>query len=82
VTTLHPGLAAHAARRHPDEEIIMIKEGALDVTINGATTRAGTGSVIFFASNDEHGLKNADDSPATYYVIRVFSAATPKPATL
>jgi quercetin dioxygenase-like cupin family protein len=82
VTTLNPGLAAHAPHRHPDEEIIMIKEGTLDVTINGATTRAGTGSVIFFASNDEHGLKNAGDSPATYYVIRVVSAATPKPATL
>lgn len=82
VTTLNPGLAAHAPHRHPDEEFIMIKEGTLDVTINGSTTRAGTGSVIFFASNDEHGLKNAGDSPATYYVIRVASAATPKPATL
>lgn len=82
VTTLNPGLAAHAPHRHPDEEIIMIKEGTLEVTINGATTRTGTGSVIFLASNDEHGLRNVGDSPATYYVIRVASAATPTPATL
>lgn len=82
VTTLNAHTAAHAAHRHPVEEVVMIKEGALDVTINGVTQRAGTGSVLFFASNDEHGMKNAGDQPATYYVIRVDSEATPKPAAL
>lgn len=80
VTTLQAGVAAHAAHRHPDEEIILVKEGALDVTINGMTTRAGAGSICFYGSNDEHGMKNAGDTMATYYVIRIVTDITPKPA--
>lgn len=79
ITTLQAGVAAHAAHRHPDEEIILVKEGVLDVTINGVTTRAGAGAVLFYGSNDEHGMRNAGGTPASYYVIRVITAATPKP---
>jgi quercetin dioxygenase-like cupin family protein len=78
ITTLQAGVAAHAAHRHPDEEIILVKEGTLDVTINGVTTRAGAGSIFFYGSNDEHGMRNAGDTTATYYVIRVVTDITPK----
>ena len=57
-----------------------MKEGTVDVTINGHTQQAGPGSIVFFGSNDEHGLKNAGATAATYYVVRVVTAATPKPA--
>lgn len=80
VTTVKPGEMPHAAHRHPDEEIILVKEGTLDVTINGTTTRAGAGSVFFYGSNDEHGMRNVGETPATYYVIRVVTDITPKPA--
>jgi quercetin dioxygenase-like cupin family protein len=79
VTTLQAGVAAHAAHRHPDEEIILVKEGVLDVTINGVTTRAGAGSILFYGSNDEHGIRNAGDTTASYYVIRVVTAPTLTP---
>jgi len=77
VTSLRPGMASHAPHRHPDEEIILVKEGTIEATINGRAQRAGTGSVIFYASNDEHGMKNVGDGVATYYVLRVVTAATP-----
>jgi quercetin dioxygenase-like cupin family protein len=77
-TTLNPHEAAHAAHRHPDEEIILVKEGTLEVTINGQSQRAGAGSVFFYASNDLHGMRNAGDTRATYYVIRIITDATPK----
>jgi quercetin dioxygenase-like cupin family protein len=80
VTTLNPREAPHGAHRHPDEEIVLVKEGALDVTLKGVTTRAGAGSIIFCGSNDEHGWRNAGDTRATYYVIRAITDATPKPA--
>lgn len=70
VTTIKAGEAPHAAHRHPDEEMIVIKEGTLDVAINGVTQRAGPGSILFFASHDLHGLKNAGATAATYYVFR------------
>jgi quercetin dioxygenase-like cupin family protein len=78
VTTINAGESPHAPHRHPDEEIILVKEGLLDVTIKGVTQRAGPGAICFFSSNDEHGLRNAGDRRATYYVIRLVTAATPK----
>lgn len=78
VTTLNAGEAPHAPHHHPDEEIVIVKEGALDVAQKGATTRAATGSIIFCASNEEHGWRNAGDTPATYYVIRAITEAVRK----
>lgn len=77
VTTLNPGEAPHATHRHPDEEIIVVKEGIVEASINGETQTAGPGSVFFFASNDEHGLRNVGDVSATYYVFRIVTEATP-----
>jgi len=71
VTTVAPGTASHPAHRHPDEEIILVKDGMVEVTINGVSQRAGAGSIFFFGANDEHGLRNVGETAATYYVIRV-----------
>lgn len=72
VTTIRPGLAPHAPHRHADEELIIVREGTLEVTINGVAQTAGPGSMFFFASNDLHGMKNVGDVNATYYVIRIY----------
>ncbi len=80
ITTINAGEMPHAAHRHPDEELILVKEGTLEVTINGQSQRGGPGSVFFYASNDMHGMKNVGDARATYHVIRMVTAATPKPA--
>lgn len=77
VTTLKAGLAPHPPHRHGDEEIILLKEGRLEVTVNGVTSRVGPGTVIFISSGDEHGWKNVGETDATYYVIRVKTEATP-----
>jgi quercetin dioxygenase-like cupin family protein len=77
-TSLIPGAIAHLPHRHPDEELIVVKEGTLEVTINGAAQQAGAGSVFFYASNDLHGMKNVGTTMATYYVFRFITAATPK----
>ena len=79
ITTLNVGEAPHSPHRHPDEEIILVKEGLLEVTINGHSQRAGAGSIFFYASGDEHGMKNVGDKAATYYVLRLVTDLTPKP---
>ena len=73
VTTINPGEAPHAPHQHPDEELIIVKEGTLEAMQNGATKQAGPGSIIFEASNQLHGLRNVGKTPATYYVIKWFS---------
>lgn len=80
VTTVNVGEASHGAHRHADDEIIIVKEGTMEVAINDQTQRASAGSVILFASNDLHGMRNAGDTKLTYYVIRVITSATPKAA--
>jgi quercetin dioxygenase-like cupin family protein len=77
ITTLKAGETPHAPHHHPDEEIILVKEGQLDVTIQGTTQRAGPGSIVFVSSGDEHGWKNVGDTAAIYYVIRIKTEATP-----
>jgi len=80
VTTIRPGEVPHPPHRHPDEEMIIIKEGTLEVTINDETQRASAGSIFFYASNDLHGMRNVGPTSATYYVLRFVTAKTPAAA--
>ena len=81
VTTLKPGMDAHAPHQHPEEEIIILKEGTVESLINGEWKRVPAGSVIFFASNVLHGTRNVGDTPAVYHVFKWRSATTPKKQT-
>jgi XRE family transcriptional regulator, regulator of sulfur utilization len=78
VTTLNPGMMPHPPHRHPNEELIIIREGTVEALVNGEWKRLGPGSVIFNASNHLHGLRNVGTTPATYHVINWRSATTPK----
>lgn len=81
VTSLNPGAAPHAPHRHPNEELLIVKEGTIECLINGEWKKIGPGSVFFIASNDLHGVRNPGPGPATYHVIGWKSAATPASAT-
>ena len=70
ITTLNAGETSHAPHKHPDEELLIVKEGTVESLVNGALHRVGPGSVIFQASNQMHGIRNVGDTPATYHVIR------------
>jgi len=69
VTTLNPGVSSHAPHKHPNEELVIIREGTVECLVNGEWKRLGPGSVIFNASNQLHALKNVGTVPATYHVI-------------
>ena len=69
ISELPPGEAPHPPARQPHEEIIMIREGTLEVTLNGQVSRLGPGSVIFSSFNDFNGWKNVGTTPAEYYVV-------------
>lgn len=72
VTTLNPGEISHAAHAHADEELVIVREGTLEATINGVPHVAGAGSVFFFASHDLHGLRNPGAVRTSYHVVRIF----------
>lgn len=68
-TELPAGEAPHPPHRHVHEELLLIRDGLLDVNIGGKTARLGPGSVAYLASNQEHGWRNAGTTPAKYFVI-------------
>jgi XRE family transcriptional regulator, regulator of sulfur utilization len=68
-TELAPGLAPHGAHAHPNDELVIVREGTLEVDIAGRKTRLGPGSVVFVNSGEQHGLHNAGPTRAHYYII-------------
>jgi XRE family transcriptional regulator, regulator of sulfur utilization len=70
ITTLNPGETPHAPHKHPDEELIVIKEGTVESLVNGQLRRVGPGSIVFQAANQMHSIRNVGDTPATYHVIK------------
>lgn len=71
ITNLAPGGMPHPPHRHEHEEIMLLKNGQLDVMINGETTRVGPGSVVLMGSNDLHGLKNPGPERAEYFIVEL-----------
>ncbi|EGF91891.1 cupin domain protein [Asticcacaulis biprosthecium C19] len=69
ITTLNPGLSSHAPHTHVNEELVIIKEGTVEVLSDGKWVRIGAGSIVFNASNSPHALRNVGDKPAVYHVI-------------
>ena len=58
-----------------DEELIIIREGFLTVTINGKTKKLGAGSVLNIMPGDEQAMNNLDDRDVSYYVFIYHSKA-------
>jgi XRE family transcriptional regulator, regulator of sulfur utilization len=70
ITTLRPGETPHPPHKHPDEELLIVKEGTVESLVNGELKRIGPGSIIFQAANQLHSIRNVGDVPATYHVIK------------
>ena len=47
----------------------MLREGTLEITIEGKVSVVGSGSVVYAASNEMHGWKNVGTTHANYFVI-------------
>ncbi|HZT30893.1 MAG TPA: cupin domain-containing protein [Bryobacteraceae bacterium] len=69
MTELAPGQAPHPPHHHVHEEMVLIHEGILKVTISGKSVQMGPGSVAYVASNEEHGWRNVGGSRARYFVF-------------
>jgi (S)-ureidoglycine aminohydrolase len=70
-STLEPGKTPHPPHTHADqEELMIIKEGTVRITINGVTKVMGPGSIAFAMPGDEHAIENAGNTTATYYILK------------
>ena len=78
ITTLNPGENTGPLHRHPQEEVVIIKEGTVEVNIDGRKQVVGAGSVIFFGVNENENMTNVGTTPAVYTVLQWFTPLTPK----
>jgi (S)-ureidoglycine aminohydrolase len=51
------------------EEMVIVKDGKLEITLNGKAQNAGRGSVAIIMPGDSRSFKNVADGQATYYVL-------------
>lgn len=70
-STLELGKTPHPPHVHDDhEELMIVKEGQVTVTIKGISKIVGPGSIAFAMPGDEHGIENADSTQATYLILK------------
>src|SRR5690242_2246443 len=68
-TELAPGQAPHPPHHHLHEEMLLVREGTMEVTIAGRTVKLDPGSIAYVASNEEHGWRNVGATHARYWVL-------------
>jgi quercetin dioxygenase-like cupin family protein len=56
---------------HEHEEIIIVVEGTVEVSVEGRKETVEAGSVIYYEPNKAHNLRNAGSVPCRYYVIEL-----------
>ena len=81
ITTLNAGQSTAADMIDHNDEFVLIKSGSVEVKVNGVSSRMHAGSVLFWAADDKRSLRNLGATPASYQVIRVTTAKSPKPPT-
>ncbi|RAI85640.1 Cupin domain-containing protein [Algoriphagus yeomjeoni] len=70
-TTQNVGAKPSTAHANEDiEEIIIVKEGTMKVTIDGESSILGANGVVSLMPLQMHSLENVGTTPLTYYIIR------------
>ena len=70
IAKIDAGQEVHPAHRHADEEYLMITKGRGEWYLNGKTTPAKEGDILFARAWDYHGVKAAVDSPLEFVVFK------------
>ncbi|WP_375436855.1 cupin domain-containing protein [uncultured Hymenobacter sp.] len=70
-STLKPGQTNHPLQAYSDsEELVIVQEGRLTVTVKDSTKTLGPGSLLLIVAGDKQSFRNASSAPATYYVLK------------
>jgi len=67
MAVLDPGSAPHPPHRHPEEEFLIVASGDGEIYVDGKTTQAGPGAIMYVAGHTEHGIRNTGKVPMTFY---------------
>src|SRR5260221_14236216 len=64
---LPAGAMPHQPHHHVHSEMFFMREGTLELTVNGKTYPLVAGSVGFVRSSEEHGVEKVGTTPANYF---------------
>ena len=67
---LKPGMSPHPPHQHPEEEFMVITEGAGEILVDGKTTKVAPGSMMYCAAGKLHGIVNTGQSPLLFYFYK------------
>jgi len=68
--SLKPGMSPHPPHQHPEEEFMVITEGAGEITVEGKPHQVGPGSMMYCASGHMHGITNTGQGPLLFYFYK------------
>ena len=66
-----PGEVNHPPHMHLREEMMLVRTGTMELTINGKPYRLGPGDVGVIGSNELHNAKNVGTTRAEYFIVNI-----------
>ena len=66
-----PGEVNHPPHQHLREEMMLVREGVMELTISGKPYRLGPGDVGVIGSNEIHNAKNVGTARALYFIVNI-----------
>ncbi len=66
-----PGEVNHPPHQHLREEMMLIREGVMELTIAGKPYRLGPGDVGVIGSNELHNARNVGTTRANYFIVNI-----------
>ena len=66
-----PGEVNHPPHQHLREEMMLVREGTMELTISGKPYRLGPGDVGVIGSNEIHNAKNVGTTRALYFIVNI-----------
>ena len=66
-----PGEVNHPPHQHLREEMMLVREGMMELTISGKPMKLGPGDVGYLGSNEIHNAKNVGTVRAQYFIVNI-----------
>jgi quercetin dioxygenase-like cupin family protein len=67
---LKPGMSPHPPHRHPEEEFMVVTEGAGEISVEGHVAKVAPGSMMYCAAGKLHGIVNNGKVPLLFYFYK------------
>ncbi len=71
MSDIAPGEVNHPPHQHLREEMMLVREGTMELTISGVPHRLGPGDIGVIGSNEIHNAKNVGNVVAKYFIVNI-----------